>query len=343
MIRFFNNISLSERNSFHVDVKAKRVVEFSTADDLVDIFIKEAPEEWLVLSGGNNILFTKDYNGLIVCPVANKIKVESRGGKWSRVRVDAGVEWDDLVEWAVEKNLWGIENLSLIPGKAGAAPVQNIGAYGVEVKDLIEEVEIFDTETLSCYTLMGEDCEFAYRDSIFKRELKGRVIVTSMLIKLYSRPNPQLEYADVRARVEAKADGVTLRNIRDVICEIRTSKLPDTKVLGNAGSFFKNPVVPKEICERLLEEYPSMPHYDVVGDETKVKLAAGWLIDQAGMKGYRQGNVGVHDAQALVLVNWGGGSGVEILDLAQKVQSKVAEKFGVEISAEVNILPEFNL
>ncbi len=338
MIRFFNNISLSKRNSFHVDVKAQRIAEFTSADDLIDIFIKEAPEEWLVLSGGNNILFTKDYNGLIICPVSNKIKIESKGGKWCKVRVDAGVEWDDLVEWAVEKNLWGAENLSLIPGKAGAAPVQNIGAYGVEIKDLIEEVEIFDAETLSCYTLMGEDCEFAYRDSIFKRELKGRVIVTSILIKLYRQPHPQLEYADVRSRVEAKADGVTLRNIRDVICEIRRSKLPDTEILGNAGSFFKNPIVESEVCDKLLEQYPTMPHYDVVGDESKVKLAAGWLIDQSGMKGYRQGNVGVHDAQALVLVNWGGASGGEVLDLAQNVQSKVFNKFGVEISAEVNII-----
>ncbi|MFI3283237.1 MAG: FAD-binding protein, partial [Rikenellaceae bacterium] len=158
MIRFFNDISLKGRNSFHVDVKASRVAEFSKADDLIDIFIKESPEEWLVLSGGNNILFTKDYTGLIVTPTSNKITIEGKGGKWCKVRVDAGVEWDDLVEWAVEKNLWGIENLSLIPGKAGAAPVQNIGAYGVEVKDLIEEVEIFDTETLSSYTLLNEDC-----------------------------------------------------------------------------------------------------------------------------------------------------------------------------------------
>ncbi len=338
MIRFFNNFSLEKRNSFHVKVNASRVAEFSKADDLVDLFIKESPEEWLVLSGGNNILFTQDFQGLIITPTSTKITIESKGGKWCKVRVDAGVEWDDFVEWAVEKGLWGIENLSLIPGKVGAAPIQNIGAYGVEVKDLIEEVEIFDSETLSSYTLLNEDCEFGYRDSIFKGDLKGRVVVTSVLFKLYRQPAPKLDYADVKSRVESKADGVTLRNIRDVICEIRRTKLPDTEVLGNAGSFFKNPIVNRSICDNLLKEYPSMPHYDVVGDDSKVKLASGWLIDQAGMKGFRQGSVGVHEAQALVLVNFGGATGVEVLNLAHEGQQRVKDKFGVEISTEVNII-----
>ncbi len=338
MIRFFNNFSLTNRNSFHVEAKAARVAEFSSPDDLVDIFIKEAPEEWIVLSGGNNILFTQDYSGLVISPTSKKIKIEGKGGKWCKVRVDGGVEWDDLVEWAVQNNLWGIENLSLIPGKAGAAPIQNIGAYGVEVKDVIEEVEIFDSETLSCYTLLAEDCEFGYRDSIFKGELKGRVVVTSILIKLYRQPHPKLDYADVKARVEAKEGGETLRNIRDVICEIRREKLPDTEVMGNAGSFFKNPIVEREVCERLLTEHPTMPHYDVVGDPFKVKLAAGWLIDRAGMKGYKEVHVGVHEAQALVLVNLGGATGREVLELAQKVQQRVMDVFGVEISTEVNIL-----
>ncbi|MFI3302786.1 MAG: UDP-N-acetylmuramate dehydrogenase [Rikenellaceae bacterium] len=337
MIRFFNNISLLDRNSFHVNVKATRVAEFNKADDLIDLFIKESPEEWLVMGGGNNILFTQNYEGLIICPTAQKITIEGKGGKWCRVRVDAGVEWDDLVEWAVENNLWGIENLSLIPGKVGAAPVQNIGAYGVEVKDIIEEVEIFDSETLTSYTLLSEDCEFGYRDSIFKRELKGRVIVTSVLLKLYRQPTPKLDYADVRTKVEECEGGVTLRNIRNVICEIRRSKLPDTAVLGNAGSFFQNPVVDSTLCEELLTTYPTMPHYPLE-DKSKVKLAAGWLIDQAGMKGYREGNVGVHEAQALVLVNFGGATGTEVVDLAQKVQRSVKDKFGVEISPEVNIL-----
>ncbi|MFI3283399.1 MAG: UDP-N-acetylenolpyruvoylglucosamine reductase, partial [Rikenellaceae bacterium] len=207
-----------------------------------------------------------------------------------------------------------------------------------EVKDLIEEVEIFDTETLSSYTLLNEDCEFGYRDSIFKGELKGRVIVTSILLKLYRQPHPQLEYADVKSRVESKGDGATLRNIRNVICEIRRTKLPDTNILGNGGSYFKNPVVDKALCDKLLESYPTMPHYAVADDDSKVKLAAGWLIDQSGMKGHREGDAGVHEAQALVLVNFGGATGSDILALAQNVQRCVMDKFGVEITAEVNIL-----
>ncbi len=338
MIRFFNNISISARNSFHVDVKAQRLAEFSKADDLVELFIKESPDEWMVLGGGNNILFTKDYEGLLISPTSLKIKVEAKGGKWCRVRVDAGVEWDDFVEWSVQNNLWGAENLSLIPGKVGSAPVQNIGAYGVEVKDLIEEVEIFDAETLSSYTLLSEDCEFGYRDSIFKRELKGRVIITSVLFKLYRQPSPKLDYADIKCRVESREGGATLRNIRDVICDVRREKLPSTDELGNAGSFFKNPIVDRDTCERLLAEHPDMPHYDVEGDENCVKLAAGWLIDHAGMKGYKKDRVGVHERQALVLVNLGGATGAEVLELAHEVQQRVKECFGVEIEMEVNIL-----
>ncbi len=337
MIRIFNNISLQTRNSFHVDVKANRIAEFSKADDLVELFIKESPDEWMVLGGGNNILFTQDYAGLLVSPTAQKITIESRGSKWCKVRVDAGVEWDDFVAWAVDNGLWGVENLSLIPGYVGSAPVQNIGAYGVEVKDTIEEVEIFDTLTYSSYTLLREDCEFGYRDSIFKRELKGRVIITSVLFKLQKQANPQLNYADIKSRIERLEDGATLSNIREVICEIRRTKLPDTQVLGNAGSFFKNPVVERETCQKLLTEYPQMPHYPT-DDESQVKLAAGWLIDQSGLKGYRQGSVGVHEAQALVLVNYGGASGTEVLELAKYIQSRVKERFGVKIEMEVNIL-----
>ncbi len=336
MIRFFNNISLSTRNSFGVDVKAQRLAEFSKSDDLVELFIKESPDEWMVLSGGNNILFTQEYSGLLITPTSKNIKIEKRGSKWYNVRVDAGVEWDDVVAWAVERGLWGIENLSLIPGFMGAAPVQNIGAYGVEIADVVEEVEIFDTQTLTCYTLLREDCEFGYRDSIFKRELKGRVIITSVLLKLHAVANANLDYADVRCRVESKEGGVTLQNIRDVICEIRREKLPAVEELGNAGSFFKNPVVDVSTRDRLLAEYPQMPYYPV--DSERVKLAAGWLIDKAGMKGCREGGVGVHSAQALVLVNYGGASGSEILAFSQRVQREVFDHFGVSLSPEVNIL-----
>ena len=252
------------------------------------------------------------------------------------MKVGAGVEWDDLVAWAVERELWGIENLSLIPGKAGAAPVQNIGAYGVEAKDVIRNVEMYFVEGKNFVTLAAEHCAFGYRESVFKHTLKGRVVITAIEIELSKVANPRLGYGDVIREVEARG-GATLANIRDAICSIRRSKLPDTAVLGNAGSFFKNPIVDGDVAERLRVEYPEMPSYPAQ-EEGKVKLAAGWLIDKAGLKGYKEGNVGVHERQALVLVNLGGATGGEVIAFADKVVERVKEKFDIEISPEVNIL-----
>ncbi len=333
----FYNISLLERNSFHIDQRAARLVEFDAVEDLVELFGGDPPAEWYVLSGGNNVLFTRDYQGVILSPVAQSIEVVSSNAIETTVRVAAGVEWDDFVEWSVEQGLWGAENLSLIPGKVGAAPVQNIGAYGVEVKDIIRSVEMFCPSTLNILRLEADHCDFGYRDSVFKRSLKGKVIITSVTFVLSRVAAPKLGYGDVVAQVAARGE-VTLRNIRDAICAIRSSKLPDTQVLGNAGSFFKNPVVPLDMAEKLKALYPDMPIYGVQGEEDKAKLAAGWLIDRAGFKGYSDGRVGVHAQQALVLVNLGGAKGCEVLALSQKIVDKVSEIFGVEISPEVNIL-----
>ena len=299
------------------------------------LFAAGIPEKWTVLAGGNNILFTRDYDGVLLTPVARGITLLSDDGDEVRVRADAGVEWDDLVEWAVGRGLWGIENLSLIPGKAGAAPVQNIGAYGCEAKDAIERVHMFCVENCKCMTLDAAHCGFGYRESVFKHDLKGRVIITAVEIALTHTPRPRLGYGDVEREVEARG-GATLRNIREAICAIRRAKLPDPAVLGNAGSFFKNPVVGAAAAERLLAEYPDMPHYPA--PEGRVKLAAGWLIDRAGMKGRRKGAVGVHERQALVLVNHGGATGGEVIAFAHEVQERVREKFGIEIDTEVNIL-----
>lgn len=335
MIREFHQISLRTRNSFGVDQQAARLVEFETPEDLRTFFAAGIPEKWMVLAGGNNILFTGDYDGVLLTPVARRIVLLSDDGEEVRVRVDAGVEWDDLVEWAVQRGLWGIENLSLIPGKAGAAPVQNIGAYGCEAKDAIRRVEMYCVETGAMLTLDAAHCGFGYRESVFKHDLKGRVIITAVEIALSHTPRPRLGYGDVEREVEARG-GVTLRNIREAICSIRRAKLPDPAVLGNAGSFFKNPVVEASVAENLLKTYPEMPHYPA--PEGRVKLAAGWLIDRAGMKGRREGAVGVHERQALVLVNHGGATGGEVIAFAHKVQEKVREKFGIEIDTEVNIL-----
>lgn len=336
MIREFYDINLSERNSFHVSQRAARLVEFDTATDLVELFEREHPARWMVLSGGNNILFTEDYDGLLLTPVGEQITLLGEEGDAVRIRVEAGLEWDDLVAWAVERDLWGIENLSLIPGKVGAAPVQNIGAYGVEVKDALTAVEFYDAERGTMARLEREACRFGYRESLFKQELKGRVVITAVEFALSRVAAPKLGYGDVEREVAARG-GATLRNIREAICAIRRSKLPDTAVLGNAGSFFKNPVVEASVAEALLASYPEMPHYPAA-DPAKIKLAAGWLIDRAGLKGYREGRVGVHDRQALVLVNHGGATGGEVIALARKVQQTVKEKFGVEIDTEVNIL-----
>ena len=335
MIREFHQISLRGRNSFGVDQRASRLVEFETAEDLRTFFAAGIPGRWTVLAGGNNILFTEDYDGVLLTPAARQIALVSDDGDEVRLRVDAGVEWDDLVEWAVQRGLWGIENLSLIPGKAGAAPVQNIGAYGCEAKDAIRRVEMYCVETGTVLTLDAAHCGFGYRESVFKHDLKGRVIITAVEIALSHTPRPRLGYGDVEREVEARG-GATLRNIREAICAIRRAKLPDPAVLGNAGSFFKNPVVGAAAAERLLAEYPDMPHYPA--PEGRVKLAAGWLIDRAGMKGHRAGNVGVHERQALVIVNHGGATGGEVIAFARTVQARVREKFGIEIDTEVNIL-----
>ncbi len=337
MIREFRAINLLDRNSFHVEQRAARLVEFDDPSDLVSLFAGEKVARWMVLSGGNNVLFTADYDGLLVCPVSQRIDLIADDGEEVVVRAAAGVEWDDLVAWSVERNLWGVENLSLIPGKVGAAPVQNIGAYGAEAKDTIRTIHWVDTaEGCRCCTMEPSEARFGYRESIFKHELKGRAIITAVDFCLHRTPSPRIGYGDVEREVMARG-GVSLRNIREAICAIRRSKLPDTAQLGNAGSFFKNPVVAHSVAARLLAEYPEMPHYPTA-EPDRVKLAAGWLIDRAGLKGYRMGAVGVHDRQALVLVNYGGATGHEVIALAHYVMDQVEARFGIRIEPEVNIL-----
>ena len=337
MKRIYNNINLANRNSFGVVESAKTLVEFDTVEELKEYFATEQPEKWYVLGAGNNTLFTKSYDGVLIVPTSGARTILGDDGQSVDIRIEAAHDWDELVAWSVAEGLWGIENLSAIPSSVGAAPVQNIGAYGAEVKDAITVVEYFDTRTLDVVRLRNEECRFAYRESIFKQELKGVAIILAVEFRLSRTPRPNLGYGDVVKEVEARG-GATLSNIREAICAIRSSKLPDPKVLGNAGSFFKNPIVEREVAEALLERYADMPHYPIAGDETKVKLAAGWLIDKSGLKGYRRGSVGVHERQALVLVNYGGATGGDVIGLAEYVCGEVEKNFGVEISPEVNIL-----
>lgn len=336
MIRHFTEHPLAEMNSFHVREHSAHIIEFDQPSDLDTIFTEgNAPGKWFVLGGGNNILFTTRYDGVLIHPVGKNLTIIAEDEQTLSLKADAGIEWDDMVAWCVERGLWGAENLSLIPGTIGASPVQNIGAYGAEAKDIITRVNYFNTAERKHLTLSKEECHFGYRESIFKHDLRGKAIITSVEFTLHKEARPNLGYGDLQREVEARG-GATLANIRDAVCAIRRSKLPDTAEIGNAGSFFKNPIVDVATAERLLSRYENMPTYPAA-DGCR-KIAAGWLIDQAGMKGYRKGNVGVHDRQALVLVNFGGATGNEVIALAQEVQRAVYEKFGIRIEPEVNIL-----
>ena len=337
MKRIYNDINLEKRNSFGVKQTAHTLVEFDTAEELKAYLVEAQPAKWYVLGAGNNTLFTADYDGVLLAPTCSSRTLLEDDGENVVVRVEAAHDWDELVAWSVDNGLWGIENLSAIPSSVGAAPVQNIGAYGAEVKDAIIAIEYFDTRELKTVRIKCEECGFGYRESIFKHELRGVAVILAVEFKLHRTPTPNLGYGDVIKEVEARG-GASLKNIREAICAIRASKLPDPKVLGNAGSFFKNPIVPRIVAERLLNEYPAMPCYAVPNRDDVMKLAAGWLIDQSGLKGYREGHVGVHDRQALVLVNHGDATGGEVLNFAEFVCSVVKGKFGVEITPEVNIL-----
>ncbi len=334
MIKEYRNIGLRPLNTFGIEVRCERLVEFEDAADLREIF-SCITDCWNVLGGGSNVLLTGDYRGTLLKAAGKNITVLSDDGATVAVRADAGVVWDDFVGWTVERGLWGAENLSHIPGTVGAAPVQNIGAYGVEAKDIIRGVAMYDVQGGTTLTLAAGHCAFGYRDSVFKGELRGRVVILSVDFALSRTPSPRLDYGDLRAETEALG-GPSLANIRSAVTAIRRSKLPDPEEVGNAGSFFKNPVVPLAVADRLKAEYPDMPLYPGARDDER-KLAAGWLIDRAGWKGRSLGPAGVHARQALVLVNLGGATGGDILALAHRIQADVCELFGVEIEMEVNV------
>ncbi len=338
MITIYNNITLKERNSFHVSVTARELIEWHDREDLISIFsaCEAMPYGWILLSGGNNSLFTDDVEATILTPTDRTIEIIDEDLESTTIRVAPAAEWDDVVEWSVERGLWGIENLSLIPGMAGAAPVQNIGAYGVEICDSLLQVEYLDTESLTTHTLSREECEFGYRHSIFKGSLKGRAIIISITLRLSKRASARLDYADLHARVMERGEA-SPRTISEVVCEIRREKLPDPEVLGNAGSFFKNPIITFERADSLKELYPNIPLYPIADDPSHRKVAAGWLIDQVGLKGYRKGSVGADERQALVLVNYGGATGKEIVAFAEYIKSVVWDRFEIRIESEVNI------
>jgi UDP-N-acetylmuramate dehydrogenase len=331
------NISLLSYNTFAIDAKADYFIEYNSVEELQTALKSEIVKSnrLLHIGGGSNLLFMKDFNGVILHSAINFIKKVSEDADTVVLEAGAVVNWDDFVAYTVENGWGGVENLSLIPGEVGASAVQNIGAYGVEVQDVIVEVNAVEIETGEPKIFSVEDCQYGYRESIFKKELKGKYIITSVIFKLQKQPQFKLNYQHLEAEVLKNGD-INLQNIRQTIIAVRESKLPDPKIFGNAGSFFMNPVISKAHFNELLAQYPQILHYFV--SETEEKVPAGWLIDQCGWKGKQIGNAGVHDKQALVLVNKGGATGAEIVYLAEQIQASVKSKFGIELRAEVNYI-----
>lgn len=324
--------SLRAYNSFGIESFARRFTEVKTLADLESALNESYPLR--ILGGGSNVLLTGDVDALVI---HNAMKgIELLGTKADDVLVKAagGELWHDLVLWCIERGYAGIENLSLIPGTVGAAPIQNIGAYGVELKDVFYELEAVELSSGEIHSFGLDACRFGYRDSIFKQELKGKYFISSLTLRLSQKPVFNTAYGDIQKILGDKP--LSIKSISDAVIEIRSSKLPNPKEIGNAGSFFKNPVILKSQFLSLSENYPTLPSYPT-GDEQAVKIPAGWLIEQAGWKGRRIGEVGVHEKQALVLVNYGSGQGRDIWKLAKEIQADVLEKFAIDIEPEVNV------
>lgn len=339
MIRFFEHYSLQKYHTFGTPAKARCFFEFTEPSDFIEFMgtpVYQSASAKLILGGGSNLLFRGDFDGLVLHPNIPGITIEKENRSFIWLRVGAGVEWDDFVAYAVRDGFGGVENLSLIPGKAGAAPVQNIGAYGQEAADVIESVTGIDLATGRVTDLSSSECRFGYRNSIFKNELKGRFLITSLVFRLDKFPQVNTTYRGVGEALRHIPDpGVA--DVRQAVIAIRRSKLPDPAELGNAGSFFKNPVVSGTQAAIFLEMHPRLPVYET-SEPDQVKLSAGWLIDQCGWKGIRKGGAGVHQNHALVLVNHGNATGEEIFQLSEEIRQSVFEKFGVVLEREVNVI-----
>ncbi|MFO7370768.1 MAG: UDP-N-acetylmuramate dehydrogenase [Bacteroidales bacterium] len=337
MFEIQENTELVERNTFHVPAKARYFVEISDIHSVTEFLASDlvTRHSLFILGGGSNVLFTGDFDGVVLHPAIKGIEVAGEEDDHVVLRAGAGENWDDFVDYCVRNNWGGIENLSLIPGTIGASPVQNIGAYGVEVMDFIDTVEGFYIKERKPFKLKAKDCRFSYRNSIFKTDLKGNVIITRVSYRLRKKPLFNTHYPDLEKELN-NYDETTVANIRKAIITIRTNKLPDPAGQGNAGSFFKNPVVTKALSESLKPFYPTMPEY-VMKDGT-VKLSAAWLIDQCGWKGKTCGNAATHKKQPLIIINRGGATGKEIYDCALKIQKSVMNHFAIRLEMEVNIV-----
>ena len=333
-MRDFENYSLKEHNTFGIEAKCSRFLEFEDEQEAVDVasILRESKMPYIIIGGGSNLLLTKDFEGIVVRSDVLGYYIDG-----DRIICGSGEVFDEVVEASLQAGLYGLENLSLIPGDVGASAVQNIGAYGVEAKDYIETIEAVEIATDRVVEIPAEKCGYAYRQSRFKQDWKNRYLITHVTYRLSTEFNPHLDYGNIRVELERK--GVkepTAQQLRETIMDIRNAKLPDPKVEGNAGSFFMNPIVSHEKYESLAAQYERMPHYEVDADH--VKIPAGWMIDQCGWKGQSLGRAGVHDKQALVLVNRGGATGTEIVALSNAIRADVKAKFGIDIYPEVNII-----
>jgi UDP-N-acetylmuramate dehydrogenase len=333
-----HNFSLKKYNTFGIEAKAKQFVAVHSTEELKQVLETHKGEAKFILGGGSNMLLTQDINALVIHVDLKGIKIIKEDDDHVWVESRAGEVWHEFVLWTIDQNFGGLENMSLIPGNVGTTPIQNIGAYGTEIKDTFVSCNAMNIATQEMKTFEKAECKFGYRESIFKQEAKDQYVITSVVFQLTKRNHKiNTAYGDITKELE-KNNIVTptLKEVSNAVIAIRQSKLPDPKELGNSGSFFKNPIIPKALYEKAHAQFPEMPHYVV--SETEVKVPAGWLIEQAGFKGKRFGDAGIHKNQALVLVNYGSATGQEILAVSRDIQATVLEKYGIAIEAEVNVI-----
>lgn len=337
-MELLNNFSLKNFNTFGIEAKAKQFVAVQSIQDLRTILEENKSNKKFILGGGSNMLLTKDIEALVIHVDLKGKKVVKEDEDFVWVESQAGENWHEFVLWTIDQNFGGLENMSLIPGNVGTTPVQNIGAYGTEIKDTFVSCEAMMIENQETKIFTNQECHFGYRESVFKNEAKDQYIITSVVFKLTKRNHKiNTSYGDITGELaKNNIKNPTLKDVSNAVIAIRKSKLPDPKELGNSGSFFKNPIILKSDFEKIHQKFPEMKYYEV--SETEVKVPAGWLIEQAGLKGKRFGNAGIHKNQALVLVNYGGATGKEILDISKHVQETVLKTFGIDIEAEVNII-----
>ena len=337
-MEILNHFSLKNYNTFGIEAKAKQFVGVHSVADLITVLIENKAKNKFILGGGSNMLLTQDIDALVIHIDLKGKKIVEENDDFVWVESQAGENWHEFVLWTINQNFGGLENMSLIPGNVGTTPVQNIGAYGTEIKDTFVSCSAIKIDTLEMKTFSKKACHFGYRESVFKNEVKDQYIITSVVFKLSKRNHKiNISYGDIASELEKNNIATpTLKDVSNAVITIRQSKLPDPKVLGNSGSFFKNPIVLKSDFEKIHQKFPEMKFYEI--SETEVKVPAGWLIEQAGFKGKRYGDAGIHKNQALVLVNYGSATGQEILNVSKEVQDTIFNTFGIHIEAEVNII-----